>query len=338
MRSPAFILATGFLVTMAPALPADELKERAAFKGHKFWPQQVAISPDGRILATGGGDTRGGELKLWDVAIGKLLGSLTPYQNTLNALAFSPDGKWLASGSHDYKVQVWDVAKRQQRDSFAVEDHTIRALAFSADNKRLACAGTKQVKVWDLATRKQIVSFERIVESWRPAFSPDLKLLASPNYQEIDLWDTATGKERTILSEQRGAVHPVAFSGDGKLLAAASAVNVGEFHYQGQIKLWEVATGKERSTLKGQFGEIWALALSPDCKRLAFLQRENLDADFEVRVLDVATSRERLRHKGKGREFQSVAFTADGRLFLMGVTNDHTVKLWEVVLRKEKQR
>src|SRR5439155_1652708 len=160
---------------------------------------------------------------------GKLLGPLTPYQNTLDALAFSPDGNWLASGSHDSKVQVWNVAERQQRDTLVVED-MIRALAFGPHDKKLACAGTKQVKIWDLAR------------------------------------------------------------------------------------------GKERSTLKGQFGEIWALALSPDSKRLAFLQRQNLDADFEICILDVDTSRERFRHKGKGREFQSVAFTAGGKLFVMGST------------------
>jgi WD40 repeat protein len=146
--------------------------------------------------------------------------------------------------------------------------------------------------------------------------------------------------ERIPLSEHRGAVKSVVFSSDGKLLVSASAVDVGdvgEYRHQGQIKLWDVATAKELLTLKGQFGSIRNLALSPDSKLLAFLQVLDPNEGSEVHVLKVANSRERFFCKGKGLWFQSVAFTADGRLFVMGRPNNNTLILWEIMMDRESK-
>src|SRR5262245_14037718 len=96
------------LVASISRASAQELVERASFKGYTYL-QQTALSPDGKILASGGGDTRGGELKLWDTATGKQIASLPGYTDSLNALIFSPDGKTLASAGTS--VQVWDVSR-----------------------------------------------------------------------------------------------------------------------------------------------------------------------------------------------------------------------------------
>jgi WD40 repeat protein len=323
------------LLLAAPPEKALELKEGRTFKGHTFDVTRVAVTADGKLLASGGGDTRGGELKLWEAATGKEIGSFPGYTNSLNALAFSADGKWLASGGIDNKLLLWDVASRKQRAALGGHtDWAIIAVAFSPDGKRLASAGRKEVKLWDLKSGKPIASFGRIVEAGGAGFNRDLTLLASPNYQEIDLWDVTAGKERAVLSEQRGAVRCVAFSTDGKLLAAASAINLGEFHYRGEVKLWDVTTGKERSVLKGKFGDAEALALSPDGRTLALLERSHLEADTELKLLDVTSSRVLLARKLPGRWPLLLTFLPDGRLLVATNSGDHAFQLWQVPPRK----
>src|SRR5262249_17385605 len=289
-------LALALLLAAGPGLPAQELKERGAFTGYKFGVQRVAISPDGKILAAGGGDTRGGELRLWDVEAGKELGPLPGYSNSLYALAFSSDGKLLASGDVSYRVTVWDVNRRTARPTFKSSEWA-HALACSPDGEALAAGWALWVTCWDVAGRGEGASFKRTVGAWSMTFSRDLKTLASPNYQEIDLWDVDAGKERLVLSEHRGQVNAMAFSADGKTLAAASAVNEGDFHFRGQVKLWAATTGKERATLPGQFGQARDLALSPDGRTLALLEKTDLDADVALKVLDASTGRVRLTHQ-----------------------------------------
>jgi WD40 repeat protein len=272
-------------------------------------------------------------LKLWDVATGKEITALAGYSDSLYALIFSPDGKILASANHPDKVQLWDVTARNERATLQAHPYDWpHALAFSPDGKTLAVAGNKGVKLWDVATGKELISFKRTVDAWRMAFSRDLRTLASPNYSEIDLWDMSTGKVRLTLSEHRGMVRCVAFSADDKTMASASAWNTNDFHYQGQVKLWDAGTGKEKATFQGMFGEILQLALSPDGKTIILADRKILDTQIELKLLDVPTGRVRVIHTQPPRKrfpLFSFVFLADGRLFvLQGL--DKLVRIWEV--------
>jgi WD40 repeat protein len=337
MRSHTLALTIAVVLT-GPGSFAQEMKERAAFSGHTFAVQGVALSPDGKLLASGGGDTRGGELKLWDVATGKEIVALAGYSNSLYALAFSPDGRLLASGGIDSHVKIWDVAGRKHRVTLSGHTDWVHALAFSPDGSRLASAGRREAKLWDVKEGKEVSSFKRRVEAWSMAFSPDLKLLASPNYQEIELWNVPAGREQALLSEHRGAVHAVAFSNDGRTLAAASSwsrYTPRAWISSGEVKLWDVATGRERIKFPGDFGRVFGLAISPDEKALAVLDAGDREADAELKLLEVTTGREVLRHKGKGHSLLAVTFAADGTLYLVESLDRKTLKLWEFPRRKE---
>jgi WD40 repeat protein len=330
MRSHAVALAAMVALT-GSGLFAQQMKERAIFGSQPaFFVRAVALSPDGKLLASGGRGRRGNELTLWDTTTGKEVATLTDSSGSLDALAFSPDGTLLASGASRVPVVVWDVAARKQLVSL---NGPGQWLAFTKDSSRLAAAGDRVVKVWDLKQAKELSSFMLPFRSRSMAFSPDLKTLAWPNYQEIELRDVATGREQALLSEHRGGVDTVAFSSDGSVLAAAS--QWGRYTEQvwtssAEVKLWDVATARERMTLKAKLRTVYRLALSPDGKTLAVVDATDTQGAAELKLLDLTTGREVLRHKSTIRTLLAIAFAADGALFLVEYPEQKTLKLWEL--------
>src|SRR5262249_40442279 len=149
----------------------------------------------------------------------------------VHALAFSPDGKTLASASGDKTGKLWEVATGKVRETF--QGHT------PAD----------------------MVSSEAVYPVMSVAVSPDGKSLASASYdKKVKLWDVATGKRATFRGHAQ-AVYGVAFSPNGKTLASASGDKT--------VMLWDVATGKARATLPGHTQAVLSVAFSPDGKTLA---------------------------------------------------------------------
>jgi WD40 repeat protein len=209
-------------------------------------------------------------------------------------------------------------------------------VAFSSDGKKIGASGGDQVKLWDVATGKELASFQHHLPVYGgpgPSFRTDVRMLAAANFQEIDLWDVATGKERATLSEHRGQVAFLGFSPDGKTLIGASYRNYDRhFRYIGDLKLWDVATHKERIAFKGPLGYVQKAVLSPDSRTLAVLDSPEPHGDPDLRLLDVAAGQERTIPRVPAHSFLSAAFTADGRLFVTGTPDDKTIKLWEVML------
>jgi WD40 repeat protein len=329
-----WLLVLTCLLGLAPASPAQELRERATFKGPKFRVNQTAVSPDGKLFAVAAGDGRGAELKLWDATTGEEVAALGGYSNEPHAVAFSADGKRLAAGGMGW-VLVWDVGTRKELAAFKDPREDVHVVAFSADGTRLAAVGWRPVRVWDVDSGKKLASFQHhIALHGGPglAFSKDLATLAARNYQEIDLWDMATGKERGTLSEHRGEVGWMAFSPDGKTLVASSKRQRGPgFKWQGDVKLWDVATGKERAELPGPFGCVLAGALGPDGKTLALLDQGDIYTAVGLKLVDVATGRQRVVPAVPDCTFRSLGFTAGGQLLVIG-TSGEALKLWEVSL------
>ena len=249
--------------------------------------------------------------------------TLKGHSDVVRSVAFSPDGKRLASGSRDNTIKLWDTATG--KELLTLKGHSeyayVWSVAFSPDGKRLASGSIdRTIKIWDTATGKELLALKGHSSQVNSvAFSPDGKRLASGSDDEIImLWDTVTGKELRMLLAPDD-VSSVAFSPDGKRLAAGGD--------NGIIKLWDTVTGKELLTLKGDSESVNSVAFSPDGKRLASAG----SCDGIIKLWDTVTGKKLLTLKGASL---SVAFSPDGRRLASG-SDDDTIRVWDTVTGKE---
>ncbi|HEY7423662.1 MAG TPA: WD40 repeat domain-containing protein [Gemmataceae bacterium] len=257
----------------------------------------IAFAPNGRTLAA----TGGGTIHFWDLASGKVLGELKGEDSSGGALAFSPDGKLLASARQDDGVLLWDVPGRRQlrRLPPAKLTESNYALTFSSDGKLLAAHDGGEIRLWNTATGKKLWTIRHNGHSASALiFSPDGKIIASSkDYGVACLWEVATGKEVRKLG-RRVDLHCLAFSPDGALLA------VGEEN----IRLYRVATGEELRPAGEGALDIDKVAFTPDGRLLVTSETDGL-----IRLWDADTGVLVRRFKGRLEGNSFVGFSEDGK-------------------------
>ncbi len=252
------------------------------------------------------------------------LATLKGHTGTVSSVAFSSDGKTLATGSVDNTVKLWDVASRQELATLKGHTRVVQSVAFSSDDKTLATGSDDgTLKLWDVASRQQLATFKGHDDQvWEVAFSSDGKTLATGSYDgTVKLWDVVSRQELATLTGHDDQVWEVAFSRDGKVLATGSRDRTA--------KLWDVASRQELATLKGHTEAVSSITFSSDGKTLA-----TGSYDETVKLWDMASRQELATLKGYTSSVQSVAFSSDGKMLATG-SGDGMVKLWDVASRQE---
>jgi WD40 repeat protein/serine/threonine protein kinase len=293
--------------------------EIRTLKGHTKGVSSVAYSRDGKRLASASGD---GTVKLWDVGTGREVRTLRGHTALVVSVAYSPDGRHLASVSADRTVKVWDT--QTGRVALTLEGHggVVRNVAFSPDGRLLAggCRD-RTVRMWDAQTGEEKRTFPKhTVVFLSVAFSPDGRRLAGgAQGGMVKIWGTHSGQE--VLALTTGTTAPVAgvaFSPDGRLLAAASGSQVK------MVKVWDAQTGRDAVTLRAlDTSGVLNVAFSPDSRFLA-----GAAWDKTIRVWDIETGEDVLALQGHSSRVDGVAFSPDGRC-LASASFDGTVKVWD---------
>jgi RNA polymerase sigma factor (sigma-70 family) len=300
----------------------------------------VAFSPDGKLLASGGFDNDKGNYfaRLWEVETGKELRRFMHGRTSygIPCLAFSPDGRTLATVPHDGRLRLFDVDTGKERKSFPKDgDRRDHSVAFTPDGKTVAAAGVA-IHLYDMTTGEVRLKIDRRASHLH--FRDDAKTLVGVVDGAVYRWDTATGK---ALTPEAGdsVVEQILVTPDGSRVVTRGQNGYGH--------IWDGATGKHLRRL--QVGWQRGLAMSPDGRLLAwpvtdesarFTEPQTPNTIYygsRVRLYDIAADQWVDRFPAFKGDAQDLAFTGDGKKLVTVDAHPGTVRIWDVEGGKEER-
>jgi WD40 repeat protein len=288
------------------------LQQRVRASQGKFPGQlSVAFNPEATKVAAVSGSTA----KVWDRVTGKELLVLKGHALTVTRIAWSADGKVVATASDDQTVKLWDAVNGKELHTLRGHFDAINGLAFSPDSRWLATASNDEtVRVWDVAGGNEVRQLKRGKSFASVTYSPNGRFLAGGGSQgDLALWEASSGKLIWATSPTGNTVNSLAFNTKGDLLATASMDRT--------VSIWDARTGKHLKSLPGHTGFVLDVAFQPGTEVVV-----SASADRTVRGWLPTGELFNLRgHRGR---VTALAFSRDGKR--LATAGDGEVFLWDL--------
>lgn len=303
----------------------------------------VKYAPDGTRLAVA--TTLG--IWIYDATTYQVLHFLKKYEDLVERIVFSPDGRILASEERFDKIHLWDVNTGKHKYKLQHQGG-IKHFDFSADGQTLvtlSIAGPSINTIFyhaDTGTEKQVKSMDMnhidFIQAYHKTFDRNTHILATGELRNtIYLWDLVEGVRKKTLSGHKGGLNCLAFSPDGKTLASGGE---GEFirgedgnfrRDNGVFHVWDAVKGKQKHRFSGEnMFDIWSVAFSPDGSLLAG------GGEFgQIHLVDPNTGKYLKRLEGHSKEVVAISFSADMRTFASG-SIDGTLYIWDIASAEKK--
>lgn len=340
LRRRAMFLAGALIIAGILAVTAAVFAQRAGQEARLSSSRELAaaaisnleVDPERSILlalqAVSVEHTLEAEDALHQAVLGSRLRiTLRGHTDEVASVAFSPDGKRIATSSLDGTVKIWEAETGTETLTLHGHNDAVSSVAFSPDGSELVTASwDKTAKVWDAVSGKPLITLSGHTDGIsRAIFSPmegGTHVITASDDGTAKVWDVKTGKELLTLSDQSGWINSIAISPDGNRIATAQV--------DGITKIWDANTGEEILTLSGHADNVLAVAFSPDGTKLA-----TGGFDGIAKVWDVQTGETLLTLTGHHNSaIYSVTFSPDGSR-LATSSSDNTAKVWDVATGTE---
>ncbi|KAF7333332.1 WD40 repeat-like protein [Mycena venus] len=246
--------------------------------------------------------------------------------NAVPAVAFSPDGTHIVSGSEDKTVRIWDVITGTELQRLQGHSDCVGSVEFSPDGTHIVSGSDdKRVHIWDVIAGTKLRTMHGHSDTVRSvAFSPDGKHVVSGSTDRtVRIWDVITGTKLQIMRGHSDTVYCVGFSPDGTHIVSGSEDKT--------VCIWNAATGTHHQKLQGHSDTVCSVAFSPNGTRVA-----SGSMDKMIRIWDAVTGTELHSMHGHLDTVRSVAFSPDGT-YVVSASKDKTVRIWNVITGTEFQ-
>jgi WD40 repeat protein len=307
------------------------------YSGHSDIVNTVAWSPAGRYIVS---DSNNQTIQVWEATTGRLLSTYSGYSIATSVdaaagrlvsmysggyisadAAWSPDGRYIVSGSYDNTAQVWEATTGNLIFMYHGHSASVISVAWSPNGRYIASGSVDQtVQIWEATAGRPIFTYHGHSSNVNAvAWSPDSRYIVSGSYDNTaQVWEATTGSLIFTYSKYYGSVNAVVWSPDGRYIASGSVDQT--------VQVWTATTGRDMFTCKPTSwyqGSVDTVAWSPDGHYVA-----SGSADSTVQVWDISHSRHMLLYSGHSDIVNAVTWSPDGRYIASGSV-DQTVQIWE---------